>query len=73
MNNRGLVKRGEKLCKGCTCGLAAHLEAEDKACQVKTDQDLIRLKLQADELNELDFIVLGTSSSCNKCALDDAF
>jgi hypothetical protein len=66
-------QKRRKACKGCTCGLAARLEAEDKASQVKADQDLNTIKLQADELNELDFTVPGTSRSCNNCALGDAF
>jgi hypothetical protein len=53
--------------------LAARLQAEDNTRQVRAGEDLNTIKLQADELNELDFTVSGKPSSCNNCALGDAF
>jgi hypothetical protein len=53
--------------------LEARLQAEDNARQVKAGEDLNTIKLQADELNELDFTVAGKPSSCNSCSLGDAF
>ncbi|AEO63548.1 uncharacterized protein THITE_2108974 [Thermothielavioides terrestris NRRL 8126] len=62
-----------KACKDCTCGLAARLEAEDKARRAKADKDLNTLKLKSEDLNELDFTVKGKTGSCNSCYLGDAF
>ncbi|KAI0200559.1 cytokine-induced anti-apoptosis inhibitor 1, Fe-S biogenesis-domain-containing protein [Astrocystis sublimbata] len=64
-----------RACKDCTCGLAAKLEAEDKARRVKADADLDVLKLGADDLDDLalDFTVKGKVGSCGSCSLGDAF
>lgn len=65
--------RRRRACKDCTCGLAAQLEAEDKARRAKADKDLNALRLKADDLNELDFTVEGKTGSCGNCSLGDAF
>jgi len=62
-----------RACKDCTCGLAQKLEAEDKAKRANADQALNTLKLQADDLAEVDFTVKGKVGSCGNCALGDAF
>ncbi|KAL4864410.1 Fe-S cluster assembly protein dre2 [Aspergillus spectabilis] len=62
-----------RACKDCTCGLAAQLEAEDKERRDTADQSLNVLKLESDDLNELDFTVQGKTGSCGNCALGDAF
>jgi hypothetical protein len=62
-----------RACKDCTCGLAAQLEAEDKARRAKADKDLDALRLKPDDLNELDFTVEGKTGSCGNCSLGDAF
>ena len=95
-----------RACKDCTCGLAARLEAEDKAKREDADKKLAQLsgqssnggddrtgkiggtgdvgdgnngkngkgvKLDADELAEVDFTVQGKVGSCGNCALGDAF
>ncbi|GES66766.1 Fe-S cluster assembly protein dre2 [Aspergillus terreus] len=68
------AKKRRRPCKDCTCGLAAEMEAEDKARQEKADKDLNVLKLQSTDLSdEVDFTVQGKTSSCNSCSLGDAF
>ncbi|KAK4039169.1 cytokine-induced anti-apoptosis inhibitor 1, Fe-S biogenesis-domain-containing protein [Parachaetomium inaequale] len=62
-----------RACKDCTCGLAARMEAEDKARRAKADSDLNTLKLKSEDLNELDFTVQGKTGSCGSCYLGDAF
>jgi hypothetical protein len=56
-----------RACKDCTCGLAQKLEAEDKAKRANADQALSALKLQADDLAEVDFTVQGKVGSCGNC------
>ena len=56
-----------RACKDCTCGLAQKLEAEDKAKRAGADQALSALKLQADDLAEIDFTVKGKVGSCGNC------
>lgn len=58
-----------RACKDCTCGLAQKLEAEDKAKRANADQALSTMKLQADELAEVDFTVQGKVGSCGNCSL----
>lgn len=62
-----------RACKDCTCGLAQRLEAEDKAKREKADAALNTLKLNADDLAEVDFTVPGKVGSCGNCSLGDAF
>ncbi|KAK4121356.1 DUF689-domain-containing protein [Parathielavia appendiculata] len=62
-----------RACKDCTCGLAARLEAEDKARRAKANDGLNTLKLKSEDLNELDFTVQGKTGSCGSCYLGDAF
>lgn len=62
-----------RACKDCTCGLAQRLEAEDNAKREKADAALNTLKLQADDLAEVDFTVPGKVGSCGNCSLGDAF
>ncbi|KAL1840967.1 hypothetical protein VTJ49DRAFT_7573 [Mycothermus thermophilus] len=62
-----------RACKDCTCGLAARLEAEEKARRAKADSELNALKLKSEELTELDFTVQGKTGSCGSCYLGDAF
>ncbi|KAH7324242.1 cytokine-induced anti-apoptosis inhibitor 1, Fe-S biogenesis-domain-containing protein [Stachybotrys elegans] len=65
--------RRRRACKDCTCGLAEQLEKEDRLRREKADKDLNAIKLQTDDLNELDFTVQGKTGSCGNCALGDAF
>ena len=58
-----------RACKDCTCGLAAKLEAEDRARRANADQALSALKLGADDLTEVDFTVKGKVGSCGNCSL----
>ena len=62
-----------RACKDCTCGLAQKLEAEDKAKRADADQALKSLKLNEDDLAEVDFTVQGKVGSCGNCSLGDAF
>lgn len=49
------------------------MESEDKDRREAADKDLNVMKLEADDLNELDFTVQGKTGSCGSCALGDAF
>lgn len=60
-----------RACKDCTCGLAQRIEAEDKEKRENADANLA--KLNASDLNEVDFTVQGKVGSCGNCALGDAF
>ena len=60
-----------RACKDCTCGLAQRIEAEDETKRANADANLA--KLNADDLNEVDFTVKGKVGSCGNCALGDAF
>lgn len=62
-----------RACKDCTCGLAQRLEADDKAKRENADAALKSIKLQADDLAEVDFTVPGKVGSCGNCSLGDAF
>ncbi|KAF2461594.1 cytokine-induced anti-apoptosis inhibitor 1, Fe-S biogenesis-domain-containing protein [Lineolata rhizophorae] len=62
-----------RACKDCTCGLREKLAAEDEAKRGEADSKLQTMKLQADDLAEVDFTVQGKVGSCGNCALGDAF
>ncbi|EMD97731.1 hypothetical protein COCC4DRAFT_82935 [Bipolaris maydis ATCC 48331] len=62
-----------RACKDCTCGMKEKLEAEDAARRASADKALNALKLDADDLAEVDFTVQGKVGSCGNCALGDAF
>ncbi len=49
------------------------IEAEDAAKRSAADKALTSLKLDADDLAEVDFTVQGKVGSCGNCALGDAF
>jgi len=70
-----LPKAGKRrrACKDCTCGLKEKIEAEDAAKRSTADKALNSLKLDADDLAEVDFTVQGKVGSCGNCALGDAF
>ncbi|KAF2642439.1 DUF689-domain-containing protein [Massarina eburnea CBS 473.64] len=62
-----------RACKDCTCGMKERLEAEDTAKRNAADSALSAMKLDADDLAEVDFTVQGKVGSCGNCALGDAF
>ncbi|PGH17011.1 Fe-S cluster assembly protein DRE2 [Helicocarpus griseus UAMH5409] len=62
-----------RACKDCTCGLAQKIEAEDKAKRSNADKALETMKLETNDLAEVDFTVQGKLGSCGNCALGDAF
>ncbi|KAF2709164.1 DUF689-domain-containing protein [Pleomassaria siparia CBS 279.74] len=70
-----LPKAGKRrrACKDCTCGMKEKLEAEDAQRRSAADKALSTLKLDADDLDEVDFTVQGKVGSCGNCALGDAF
>lgn len=49
------------------------MEAEDAARRHKADDTLDALKLEANDLAEVDFTIEGKVGSCGNCALGDAF
>lgn len=70
-----------RACKDCTCGLKEQIEEEDRAKREKADKALEAVKkkaaegvkLDANDLAEIDFTVEGKASSCGNCYLGDAF
>ncbi|KAA8910550.1 cytokine-induced anti-apoptosis inhibitor 1, Fe-S biogenesis-domain-containing protein [Sphaerosporella brunnea] len=70
-----------RACKDCTCGLKEQLEQEDAEKRSTADKALAAakakaaagVKLNADDLAEIDFTVEGKASSCGNCYLGDAF
>ncbi|KAA8571699.1 hypothetical protein EYC84_001680 [Monilinia fructicola] len=62
-----------RACKDCTCGLAEKLAKEDADKRATADRQLQALKLDADDLAEVDFTVKGKVGSCGNCSLGDAF
>lgn len=70
---RPKVGKRRRACKDCTCGLAQQLEAEDKAKREEADKALNTMKLDTNDLAEVDFTVQGKVGSCGNCALGDAF
>ncbi len=49
------------------------MQTEDKDRRETADKNLNVMKLESDDLNELDFTVQGKTGSCGSCALGDAF
>lgn len=62
-----------RACKDCTCGLAEKLAKEDAEKRATADSQLQALKLDANDLAEVDFTVKGKVGSCGNCSLGDAF
>ncbi|KAF7904967.1 uncharacterized protein EAF01_005489 [Botrytis porri] len=62
-----------RACKDCTCGLAEKIAKEDADKRATADSQLQALKLDADDLAEVDFTVQGKVGSCGNCSLGDAF
>lgn len=62
-----------RACKDCTCGLAQKLEEEDAERRNNADRLLGSMKLDRNDLAEVDFTVQGKVGSCGNCALGDAF
>ncbi|KAG9246443.1 Fe-S cluster assembly protein dre2 [Calycina marina] len=62
-----------RACKDCTCGLAEKIAAEDLKKRDDADKALSSLKLNSDDLAEVDFTVQGKVGSCGNCSLGDAF
>jgi len=66
-------KKRTRACRDCTCGLAERFAAEDKARQTKAEQSLNIIRLDMNDLNELDYTTIGRTGSCGNCSLGDAF
>ncbi|KAL1296841.1 hypothetical protein AAFC00_004464 [Neodothiora populina] len=62
-----------RACKDCSCGLKEKIEAEDAQKRLAADQALNTMKLDTNDLSEIDFTVQGKVGSCGNCALGDAF
>jgi anamorsin len=66
-------QKRRRACKDCTCGLAEKQNAEDKARREGLEGTLSTMKLDSNDLAEVDFTVKGKTGSCGNCALGDAF
>ncbi|QDS76289.1 electron carrier [Venturia effusa] len=62
-----------RACKDCSCGLKEKIEAEDAARRAQADKELNTMRLDKDEMAEVDFTIQGKVGSCGNCALGDAF